>query len=159
MSRMGQEMLLYDLRLYDWMESLFPDFILSFAFFTSVSVAVLGKQFEHKRAAIAISAAIGFALSTGLVWWEQANNLSIRNLGPIAVGFAVLVLSFIMYQSIKKIGGSWAGAGLTLGACIIIANIVGLRIPVDTGIIQSIIVTALIIGIFAFLIHTTGKLE
>ena len=152
---MRPEMLLYDLNLYEWMESLLPDFILSFAFFTSVSFAVLGKQFEHKRAAIAISAAIGFALSTGLVWWEQANNLSIRNLGPIAVGFAVIVLSFVMYQSIKKIGGSWAGAGLTLGACIIIASIIGLKIPVDTEIVQSIIVTALIIGIFAFLIHTS----
>jgi len=154
MSRMRLTNLYYDLNLHDWLESLLPDFILAFAFFTSISFAVLGKQFDHKRSAIAMSASIGFALSIGLVWWEQANNLSIRNLGPIAIGFAIIVLAFVMYQSIRHIGGSWAGAGITLGASILIAKIIGLNIPIDSEVIQSITVTALIIGIFAFLMHT-----
>jgi hypothetical protein len=154
MSRMGLTNLYYELNLHDWLESLLPDFILAFAFFTSISFAVLGKQFEHKRSAIAMSASIGFALSIGLVWWEQANDLSVKNLGPIAIGFAIIVLAFVMYQSIKHIGGIWAGAGITLGASILIAKVIGLNIPIDSEIIQSITVTALIIGIFAFLIHT-----
>lgn len=143
---------LYDLK--ELLESLLPDFILAFAFFTSIVYAVLGKRFDRQRPAIAMSAAMGFALSIGLVWWEQANNLSIRNLGPIAVGFAIIVLAFVMYQSIRHIGGSWAGAGITLGACIIIAQIIGIGIPIDHQVIQSITTVALIIGIFAFLMHT-----
>jgi hypothetical protein len=154
MSRMGLTNLYYDLNVYDWFESLLPDFILAFAFFTSISFAVLGKQFDHRRSAIAMSASIGFALSIGLVWWEQANDLSIRNLGTISIGFAVIVLAFVMYQSIRHIGGSWAGAGITLGASILITKIIGLNIPINTEVIQSITVTALIIGIFAFLMHT-----
>ena len=155
MSRMRLTNLYYELNLHDWIESLLPDFILAFAFFTSISFAVLGKQFDHKRSAIAISVSIGLALSIGLVWWEQANNLSIKNLGPIAIGFAIIVLAFVMYQSIKHIGGSWAGAGITLGASILIAKVIGMNIPIDTEIIQSITTTALVIGIFAFLMHST----
>jgi hypothetical protein len=116
MSRMRPERLFDNLNLHQWLESLVPDFILSFAFFTSLVYAVLGKRFDHQKPAIAMSVSIGFALSIGLVWWEQANGLSIKNLGPIAIGFAILVLSFVMYQSIKKVGGIWAGAGITIGA-------------------------------------------
>ena len=88
-SRMRLESLFYELHLYELMESQLPDFVLAFAFFTSITYAVLGKRFDKQRPAIAMSAAIGFALSIGLVWWERANDLSIRDLGPIAVGFAI----------------------------------------------------------------------
>jgi hypothetical protein len=136
------------------LDTLLPDFVLGFAFFTSITYAVLAKRFDHQRSAIAAAASIGFALATGLVWWEQANDISIRNLGPIAVGFAILVLAFVMYVCIKNIGGSWAGAGITLGVCIIISQILGLGIPFDKEILQSITTAALVIGIFAFLMHT-----
>jgi len=59
--------LFYDLNLYELLDSLLADFVLAFAFFTSVTYAVLGKRFKKQRPAIAMSAAIGFALSTGLV--------------------------------------------------------------------------------------------
>lgn len=135
------------------LQSYLPDFILAFAFFTSVVYAVLGKRFEQQRPAIAMSVAMGFALSIGLVWWEQANDLSIRNLGPIAIGFAILLLAFVMYQSIKLVGGSWAGAGITIGASILIAKILGFDVPIDTEIIQTITVVALIVGVMAFMGH------
>lgn len=136
------------------LDSYLPDFVLAFAFFTSIAYAVLGKRFEQQRPAIAMSAAIGFALSIGLVWWEQVNGLSVKDLGPIAVGFAILVLAFVMYQSIRQIGGSWAGVGVTLGACILIAQVRQFRMPVAPEIIQTITVVALIIGLLAFLSHT-----
>ena len=94
---MRLENLFYELKLYELRDSLLADFVLAFAFFTSGIYAVLGKRFEKQRPAIAMSAAIGFALSTGLVWWERANDFSIRDLGPIAVGFAILLLAFVMY--------------------------------------------------------------
>jgi len=150
------------MRLEDWwhhwhleelLESYLPDFILSFSFFTSVVYVALGKRFEQQRPAIAMSAAIGFALSLGLVWWEQANDFSIKNLGPIAVGFAILLLAFVMYQCIRQVGGSWAGAGITIGASIIIAQLLGIPVPIDPQIIQTIIVVALIFGLLAFMSH------
>ncbi|MFC1761156.1 hypothetical protein ACFL6U_03650 [Planctomycetota bacterium] len=145
-----------DWHLEELLDSYLPDFILAFAFFTSVVYAVLGKQFDKQRPAIAMSTAIGLALSFGLVWWEQANNLSIKNLGPIAIGFAILLLAFIMYQSIKGVGGSWAGAGITIGASIIIARLLGMPISVDPQIIQTIIAVALIFGLIAFMSHHHG---
>jgi hypothetical protein len=150
---MRLESLFYQLNLYGLMESLLPDFVLAFAFFTSVSYAVLGKRFDKQRPAIAMSAAIGFALSIGLVWWERANDFSIRDLGPIAVGFAILLLAFVMYQCIRHVGGSWAGAGITIGAAIIIAQLLGLPVPIDAQIIQTVIVVALIFGLLALMSH------
>jgi len=143
----------YDWHLEELLESYLPDFILAFAFFTSVVYAVLGKRFEQQRPAIAMSVAIGLALSFGLVWWERANNLSIKELGPIAVGFAILLLAFVMYQSVRMVGGSWAGAGITIGATIIIAQLLGIPVLIDPQIIQTIIVVALIFGLLAFMSH------
>ncbi len=150
---MRLENLFYDLNLHGLLESLLPDFVLAFAFFTSIVYAVLGKRFDKQRPAIAMSVVIGIALSTGLVWWERANDFSIRDLGPIAVGFAILLLAFVMYQSIRQVGGSWAGAGITVGAAIIVAKMLGLDMPVDWQIVQTIIVVALIFGLLAFMSH------
>jgi len=153
---MRPERLLNDLNLSEWLESLLPDFVLAFAFFTSLTYAVLGKRFEQQRPAITMSAAIGFALSIGLVWWERSRGFSIKDLGPIAIGFAVIVLAFVMYQCIRQVGGSWAGAGITIGACILVARIIGIDVPIDSEIIQSVTVAALIIGIMALFFHTRG---
>ena len=107
-------------------ETLLPDFVLAFAFFTSVVYAVLGKRFDHQRSAVTMSATIGFALSTGLVWWEQTRGFSMKNLGPIAVGFSAIVLALVMYKSIQHIAGSWAGVGISIGVCIIDLAIIGI---------------------------------
>ena len=97
------------LALGDWLDSFVPDFVLAFAFFTALIYAALGRRMGMQRPAIAVSAALGAALSAGLVWWEQANGLSIRNLGPIAVGFALIVLAGVIHQSIRHMGGNWPG--------------------------------------------------
>ena len=132
-----------DWHLEELLESYLPDFVLAFAFFTSVVYAVLGKRFEQQRPAIAMSVTMGLALSIGLVWWEQANGFSIKDLGLIALGFAVLLLAFVMYQSIRQVGGSWAGTGITLGASMLIAGLLGFRVPIDAKIIQTVTVVAL----------------
>jgi hypothetical protein len=142
-----------DLPIGQFFETLLPDFVLGFAFFTSICYAVLGKRFGQQRPAIAMSATIGFALSVGLVWWEQANEFSIRDLGPIAIGFAIIILAFVMYHAIGKVGGSWAGAGIALGASIIIAKVLELNIPLAREVIQTVMIVALIVGILSFLSH------
>jgi hypothetical protein len=134
-------------------ETVLPDFILAFAFFTAVVYAILGKRFGQQRPAIAMSASIGFALSVGLVWWEHANGFSIKDLGPIAIGFAVIILALVMYNSIRQVGGSWAGAGIALGASIIVAKLLQIGIPIDPEIIRTTMTVALITGIIAFLLH------
>ena len=139
--------------LTEFIESLIPDFVLAFAFFTAIAYAVLGKRFEQQRPAIVMSVSMGFALSIGLVWWEQANGLSVKNLGSLAIGFAVLVLALIMYQSIKPIGGSWAAVAITIGLGILIAELLQLKLPIDAEIIQTVTVVALILGIIAFFEH------
>jgi hypothetical protein len=154
---MRLETFIEGLNLNELLKSLIPDFVLSFAFFTSLAYAIMGKKFEKQRPAVAMSVSIGFALSIGLVWWEQANKLSIKNLGPIAVGFAILVLAFVMYQSIKQVGGTWAGVGITIGACILIAQLLQFNAPINPAIIQTITVVALIIGILTFLSHNHNK--
>jgi len=74
------------------LQTLLPDFVLAFAFFTALCYAVLAKRFGQQRPAVAMSGTFGFALAVGLVWWEQAHDYSIRNLGPIAVGIALILL-------------------------------------------------------------------
>ncbi|MHC4228875.1 MAG: hypothetical protein ACYSW0_15725 [Planctomycetota bacterium] len=87
------------------------------------------------------------------MWWEQANDFSIKDLGPIAVGFAILFLAFVMYQCIRQVGGSWAWAGITIGASILIAGLLGFKVPIDAQIIQAVTVVALIIGLMALFAH------
>lgn len=140
-----------DLAIGQFFETLLPDFVLGFAFFTSICYAVLGKRFGEQRPAVAMSTTIGFALSVGLVWWEQANGFSIKNLGPIAVGFAIIILAYVMYHAIGKVGGSWAGAGIALGASILVTKVLGLRIPLDSEVVLTVMIVALIVGILSFL--------
>jgi len=142
-----------DLVLGELFETALPDFVLAFTFFTSVAYAALGKRFELQRPAIAMSAVFGFALSVGLIWWEQSTGFSIKDLGPIALGFSIIVLAFVMYQSIRHVGGSRAGAGIALGATILIAKLLQLNVPIDPQIIQTVMIVALVIGILAFLLH------
>jgi len=132
-------------------ENLLPDFLLAVTFFTALVYAVLGPRLERRRPAIAMSVAIGFALAVGLVWWERSHGFSIRDLGPIAVGFAIIILAFVMYQSIRQVGGSWAGAGIALGVSILVAEVLGMHIPIAAELIRTVVAVALVVGVLAFL--------
>jgi hypothetical protein len=140
-------------------ESLLPDFVLAFAFFTALTYAVLGKRFDHQRPAVVMSAAVGLALAAGLVWWEHDSGWSVRNVGPLAIGFAVILLGMVMYQAIHQVGGSWAGACIAVGASILVAWVLGFRWPVASEIIQVLAVVALTVGILAFLLRLHRRPE
>lgn len=145
-----------DVLVFDVYQTLLPDFLIAFAFFTAVIFAVMGRRFGSGRPAVVVSAAMGMALSVGLVWWEYTHGISMRQLGPIAVGFALLLLAGVLYQAIKSIGGNWAGGMLALGVCILIGWLVGLNWSIDARVLQSITTTLLTIGILAFLLHRRG---
>jgi hypothetical protein len=140
----------------DLFEAAFADFVLAFAFFTALFYAMLAKRIEHQRSAIVISSVMGFVLSIGFIWWEEQSEFRMENLGAIAVGFAILILAFVMYQAIKQIGGSWAGAGITIGASLLVASLFELDLLIDPQIIYSIMVVALVVGILSFLMRHRG---
>jgi len=147
---------LQDLPIGELFETLLPDFVLAFAFFSALTYAVMAKRFDQQRPAIAMSAALGFALSVGLVWWEQKMGLSIRDLGPLAVGLAIIILGAVMYQAFRQTGGSWAGAGIAIGASLLVSRLLGISWPLDAQVIQTVTTVALVMGIMAFLIHVRG---
>jgi hypothetical protein len=142
-----------DLVLGEWLETFLPDFVLAFTFFTALTYAALAKRFDRQRPAIAISASLGLALAIGLVWWEAQNDYSLRDLGPLAVGFFVIALAGVMYQAVRQIGGSWAGAGIALGASLLIARLLGAPWPFAAEILQTLTFAALVVGILAFMLH------
>lgn len=134
-------------------ETLLPDLLLGFVFFTALSFAVLGRRFDRKRPAVALSTAIGAALSIALVWWEYDHRLSIRNLGPLSIGLVLLVLGIVMYQATARIGGIWAGGCLAIGMSLMVGTLFGLGWPVQQQIVHTVILVTLTSGAIAFLLH------
>jgi len=130
----------------------FPDFVLAVAFFTALCFAALSDRFSKRSAAVA-SLAVGVALSTGLVWWEAENGYSIRSLGPIAVGFALLLLAAVMYRAIRAIGGTTAGLSFTFGVSILIGWVLGIPWPLNEQVFQTVTTVALLVGILALVNH------
>lgn len=146
----------YNLAFGEMFQTLLPDFVLAFAFFTALAYAILGKRFGQQRPAVAMSAALGLALSIGLVWWEEQNQYSIRNLGPLAVGFAVVILGTVMFQAIRQAGGSWAGVGIALGASLVVSELLGMHWMLSSQILQTLTTAALVVGVLAFFMHAHG---
>jgi hypothetical protein len=134
------------------LRSLFPDFLLATAFFTALIYAALSHRFPRRTSAVA-ALATGLALAIGLTWWEADQGLSVRNLGPIAVGFGILLLAAVMYRVLSEIGGQFAGVALTLGASILLGWILGLSIPVPAEVLQTVTTVALVVGILALVAH------
>ena len=135
------------------LETLLPDFILAFTFFTALSYAVLGKRFGRQKPAAAMSVAVGGALAIGLVWWERDHGWSVRNLGPMSLGFGVIALGMTVFQAVRKTGGNWAGAGIALGAGVLVMWAFGFGLQVGGGVLSAVVVAALLFGFLAFLFH------
>lgn len=130
-----------------------PDFVLAFTFFAALCYAVLGRWFGRERPAAAMSIALGLALAVGLVWWERSAGLSIRNLGPVAVGLALIVLAGVIYAATQRVGGNWAGVGIAFGACLLIGLLLGVRGPGGAPILALLGLIALSFGGVATAAH------
>ena len=134
-------------------ETLLPDFVLALTFFTALAYAVLSKRFGRQRPAVAMSAALALALSTGLVWWERSHGKSIRDLGPFAIGLASLLLCVAVFHAIRQIGGIWAGVALGVGASLVVSWMLGLGAALAPQFVWASILMTLAAGLVALLIH------
>ena len=134
-------------------DTLLPDLLLSFTFFTALAYVVFGKQFGRTRAAAAMAASIGLALSVGLVSWEDRNGYSIRDMGLPALVFAVLVVSAMVYQAVRRRGGPWAGAGLAIAVGVAAAWLLGAGAVANPQVLATFLALALIVGLLSLLIH------
>ena len=134
-------------------ETLVPDFVLAFTFFTALAYVVLSKRFGRQRPAVAMAAALGLALSIGLVWWERSHGISIRDLGPVAIVLAVLLLCAAVFHAIRQIGGIWAGVALGVGASLVAAWMLGLGAAIASQVVWAIVLVALAVGVVALLVH------
>ena len=139
------------------LDSIILDFVLAFALFTALIYGVLSRRFEHQRAAVAMSAALGLAMAVGLVAWEQERGLSVRNLGPVAIGFALIILGIVLYNAIRQVGGGWAGGAIALGASLLFGLMLGLGSSYDQQLIGMLVVIFLTLGVMVFLLHAHGN--
>jgi len=77
-------------------------------------------------------------------------------LGPLAIGFALIILASVMFQAIRQVGGSWSGAALAFGASLLIGWALGINWPFRAEIIQTVTTVALVLGVLTFLVHKHG---
>jgi hypothetical protein len=141
------------------LESLLPDFVLAFTLFTALIYAVLGRRFDrHRRPVAAISVALGTALAVGLVRWESDHDLSIRNLGPLAIALIIIVLILTVYLALNQLGGAITGAAFALIAGVLIAGMLGLLTLFSSETVLAVLVLALIAGTLQLVLrHHQGR--
>lgn len=134
-------------------DSVLPDFLLAFVFFTAACYAVLGRHFGRQRPAAAMSVTLGVALAVGLVWWQESYGYSMRDLGPVAVVLALLVVACVVYAAIQQVGGTWAGLLLATAACLVVGSLLGSPWPTNTGVLLRVGLIAFVIGALLVILH------
>lgn len=142
----------------DWVslgQNYLVDFFLAFTFFLAISFAVLSRRFNHARAVAAMSASLGAALALGLVAWEVRSGWRVQDLGPIAAGFAMIVLAIVIHQAIRKLGGDWAGGAVALGAVMLIGLVLDIPWLASHGTVSAIATLAILVGTGMWILHHT----
>lgn len=134
-------------------DTVLPDFVLAFTFFVALCYAVLGRQFGRQRPAMAMSLALGTALATGLVWWQARQGYALRDLGPVAVGIALLVLAGVVYAASAQLGGGWAGFALAAAAALLVGSVMGGPGLFDRGLVATVGMIILLVGVLALVTH------
>lgn len=132
---------------------LLPDFLLAACFFSALAFAVLGKRLGHRRAAAVMSATLGLAMGLGLVAWEWRTGWRVVDLGTIAVGFALIVLSLVLYQAMKQVGGTVAGAATAIGAALTIGLVLDLPVLRRSDLLPGVVLVAAIVAMAGLLLH------
>ena len=135
------------------LDSVVVDFVLAFTFFISLCFAILSRRFERQRSAAAMSVALGLALAVGLVAWEAHVGYSVRDFGPLALAIIVVVLTGVVFEAIRQVGGSWSGAAIAAGTAIGIAWLVGLSGALPAILKTIFVILTFSIGIAVLAVH------
>lgn len=144
------------------LDSFWADFMIAFVLFMSLSYAVLADRLHHNRSAVVASSSLSLTLASGLVWWESVNHFRLLHLGPIALGFLVLIIATVIFGVFRQISGSMPAAFLSLGSCLLFGWSVELNWLIDPEIVSLITWIMVIAGMSMVLSHKkelklTGK--
>jgi hypothetical protein len=60
------------------------------------------------------------------------------------------LLGFVMHHAVRLVGGTFAGAFLSIGAAVVVAWLFGARWPVDSGAVGAVTFFVLFVGMIAF---------
>lgn len=134
-------------------DSVLPDFVLAFTFFTALCYAVLGRHFGRQRPAAAMSVALGVALAVGLVSWEIAHDWSMRDLGPVALGLVLLALVVAVFAAIQHVGGTWSGLAMAIVVCVLAGGLIGAPWSLHWGVVRYLAALTLLAGLVALIVH------
>lgn len=82
-----------------------------------------------------------------MVAWEINSGWRIADLGPIAAGFALIIIAAVVYYAMQKVGGRWAGVLTALGAAALIGQV--LSLPGLSGLFHGVLLPLAGIGLLA----------
>ena len=86
------------------------DFFIFLTIFLGLSQAVFGES-HFKKQSKTLSIGLSLALSFGLVIWERNTGLSLLTLGPLAFLIILLLVFYVIFSILKKMGNEWWVAG------------------------------------------------
>ena len=129
------------------------DFTLALVFFTAICFSVLGKRLGHRRSAAAVSASLGLALAIALVVWEARTGWRLVDLGPIAAGLMMIVMAMVIHQAIRRVGGTWAGGAVGLGAAMLVGVVLDLPWGLNDSSLGALATLIMLIGAGMWLTH------
>ncbi len=86
------------------------DFFIFLLIFLGLTQAVFGEG-HFKKQSKTISIGLSLALSFGLVFWERNTGVNLLTLGPFAFLILLLLIFYIIYSILKKMGTEWWVAG------------------------------------------------
>ena len=86
------------------------DFFIFLTIFLGLSQAVFGEG-HFKKQSKTISIGLSLALSFGLVMWERNSGINLLTLGPLAFLIILLLIFYVIFSILKKMGNEWWVAG------------------------------------------------
>ena len=86
------------------------DFFLSLLIFLGLTQAVF--ENTHLRSqSKTLSIGLSLALSFGLIYWERQTGVTLLSLGPLAFLFFLILIYFVIFQLMQKLGTGYWTAG------------------------------------------------
>ncbi len=86
------------------------DFFLSLLIFLGLTQAVFENTHLSSQSKT-LSIGLSLSLSFGLIFWERQTGLNLLSLGPLAFLFLLILIYFVIFQLMQKLGTGYWTAG------------------------------------------------